>query len=185
MAASNKKILRWFGIFVVLLGLVFTAVGGGLSYASYSFTRTAVPTSGVVTDVEVNISSNSTRSGSGGATSFTYRPTISFFDKKGNPHKAQTYLSTSGYNYPVGTKLRIFYNPDDPGQLRLDNWFALWGFGLIFLVLGLFFLIGGLLFLKFSKKAKAQPADTGESKEPARFSYSSQDTSPGPTIRRR
>lgn len=185
MAISPKKVLFWFGIFTILLGLIFTAVGGGLSYSAYSFSRTSVATSGVVTDVEVKLSSNST--GSGSWISYTYRPTVSFYDQSGAPQSAQTYLSSSGYNYPVGTKLKILYTPEDPSHLRLDNWFALWGFGLISLGLGLLFFFGGIGFMVASKKAKNQPDAPGAPRKTAHFSYSSAEDSEQttPTIRRK
>ncbi len=171
MAVSNKKVFRWSGIFIILLGLIFIASGGGLSYSSYKFARTAVSTSGVVTHVEVNWSSNS--SSSGGSPSPTYKPTISFFDKSGLPQSAQTYLSSSAYDYPIGTKLRILYTPEDPSHMRLDHWFALWGFGLIFLGVGIIMFIGGVAFLKVSKKVKDQPDAPDEAKKTTQYSYSS------------
>lgn len=186
MAASPKKVLFWFGIFTILIGLIFTAAGGALSYSSYSFSRTAVATSGVVTDVEVNLSSN--RNGTGGAVTYTYRPTLSFFDQKGAPRSAQTYLSTSGYNFPVGTKLNILYTPEDPSHLRLDNWFALWGFGLIFLSLGIFLFFGGIGFMVASKKARKTPEAPNAPGTPKKnYSYSSTSDSEQsrPTVRRK
>ena len=182
MAKSNKKGLRFAIIFVGLLGLIFATVGGGLTYNSYKFSQTALSTSGVVTHVEVNWSSNS--SGSGSSTP-TYQPTISFTDKNGAPQSAQTYLSSSGYNYPIGTKLRILYTPEDPNNMRLDNWFALWGFGLIFLVVGMLALIGGVVFFRVSKKAKDQSEAPSVPREKTDFSYSSNETPSTPTIRRK
>ena len=184
MAMSNQKVFRWSGIFIIILGLIFIASGGGLTYSSYAFSKTAVSTSGIVTHVEVNWSSNSSGSG---AASPTYKPTISFFDKSGAPQSAQTYLSSSAYDYPVGTKLRVLYTPEDPSHLRLDNWFALWGFGLIFLGVGALIFIGGVAFLKVAKKVKDQPDLPSAPVKKADYSYSSTDETekPRPTIRRK
>jgi len=185
MAKSNKKTLRLAGIFIVLLGFIFAASGGGLTYFSYTFSQTAIPTSGVVTHVEVNWSSNS----NGGGSSPTYKPTISFFDNNGTQQSAQTYLSSSSYDYPIGTKLQILYRADDPSSMRLNNWFALWGFGLIFFGVGLLTIFGGIMFFVVSNKAKPQsdaPDAAAEPKVSKAYSYSSADESEkrAPTIRR-
>ncbi|HIP24481.1 MAG TPA: DUF3592 domain-containing protein [Rhodobacteraceae bacterium] len=185
MAKPSKRAARIIPVLVVLFGLVFATVGGGLTYFSYTFSQTAISTSGVVTDIEVNWSSNSSSSSS----SPTYKPTISFFDKSGTEQSAQTFLSSSSYNYPIGTKLRILYNPENPSSLRIDSWFALWGFGLIFLMTGLLIMLGGVIFFVVASRAKArQPIAEGAAtpKKPD-YSYSSSDAPEKrtPTVRRR
>ncbi|NOR63853.1 MAG: DUF3592 domain-containing protein [Rhodobacteraceae bacterium] len=186
MAKPKKQKTRIIAILVVLFGLIFTATGGGLTVFSYTFSQVAVATSGNVVDIEVNWSSSS----SGNSSAPTYKPTISFFDKNGTEQRAQTFLSSSSYNYPIGTKLNILYNPENPSSLRIDSWFALWGFGLIFLTIGLLIMLGGGIFFVATKRTKAgQPTpETAPStaKKPD-YSYSSSDAPEkrAPTVRRR
>ncbi len=186
MTKSSKKKSRIVAILIVLFGLIFASIGGGFTYFSYSFSQIAVSTSGVVTDIEVNWSS----SGSGSSSSPTYKPTISFFDQNSTEQRAQTFLSSSSYNYPIGAKLRILYNPENPSSMRIDSWFALWGFGLIFLVVGLLVMLGGMVFFYFAKGAKAgQPATSAAAPTPKKpdYSYSSSDAPEKrtPTVRRK
>lgn len=189
MAKSSKQKNRIIALLVVLFGLIFAATGGGLTFYAYTFSKTAIPTSGVVVDMEVSWSSSGSSSNS---SSPTYKPTISFFDQNGTAQRAQTFLSSSGYNYPMGTKLNILYNPDKPSSLRIDSWFAVWGFGLIFLVIGVFIMAGGAIFAIFAKRRKeeplpAKPTETRAKKKKPDYSYSSSenpDKRP-PTVRRK
>ncbi|MBL1434589.1 MAG: DUF3592 domain-containing protein [Rhodobacteraceae bacterium] len=189
MTKPPKRKTRIIAVLVILLGLIFASVGGGVTYFSYAFSLTAVATSGVVTDVEVNWSSN----GSNSSSSPTYKPTISFLDNSGVKQRAQTFLSSSSYNYPIGTKLRILYNSENPSSMRIDSWFALWGFGLIFLIIGVFIMLGGLIFLLVASRAKAEqppPENISNGPSPAQkkadYSYSSETPKKrAPTIRRR
>lgn len=43
-------------------------------------------------------------------------------------------MSSSSYNFNVGSKVNILYDIRNPEILRMDTWFATWGFGLILLV---------------------------------------------------
>ncbi len=181
---ESKNKGAWIAIiFMLVIGLVFTAVGAGFTYVSYNFSQKAVATSGIVTDVEVIWTSNSSGSGS----SPSYRPTISYIDESGTPQSGQTFLSASGYNYTIGTKLPILYDPATPGTIRMDSWFALWGFGLVFLLSGLLTLAGALLVrVIVTKKARINAAPPAAPKKKT-FSYSSNtpDKTRTPTVRRK
>lgn len=191
MAIQKKLSGRAAGIFVLIFGLVFATIGGGFSYFSYTFAQTAIATSGIVTDVSVKRSSSSD-----GSSSVTYQPTISFTDQNGTSHSAQTFLSSSSYNYAIGTKVRILYNPSDPSSMRLDSWFALWGFGLIFHSVGLVTILIGLFVFRKSKSRSASQIEPdtavdSTSQKAANFSYSSNTSNEAeraserpPTVRR-
>lgn len=42
-------------------------------------------------------------------------------------------MSSSSYDFKVGSKVNILYDIRDPNNLRMDTWFATWGFGIILL----------------------------------------------------
>jgi len=186
MTTKTKNKRNIVGIVVIIMGLIFATIGGGFTVFSYTFSQTALATSGVVTDIEVNWSSSSNSSSS----SPTYKPTISYFDQNGAEQSAQTFLSSSGYNYRIGTKLQILYNPEDPSSIRIDSWFALWGFGLIFFVVGLLTMCGGVVLFFFANRGKNQPKESrAKTRRPKRpdYSYSSSDQyeKRPPTVRRK
>lgn len=131
---------------VLLIGLLFLAAGAWFTYSSYTFARTAIATTGTVTDVEVSRSTSS----SGSLTRY-YMPTISFLDEQGIAQSAQVRPGRTSYNFPVGTEKRIRYNPNDPSHIKFDSWFALWGFGSIFLFIS-FGIFASLAFLSPQNK---------------------------------
>ena len=103
------------------------------------------------TDIEVNLPSGSN---SGGP---TFKPTLRYIDQTGPPRSGQTFLASSRYNYAIGAKLPILFNPANPGSLRMDSWFSLWGFSLIFLITGLLIMAGGAALWVFDRKKQPRP----------------------------
>jgi len=184
MAKTKTSNRRIWGVILLVFGLIFATIGGGLTYVAYDFSTRAIATSGVVTDIEVNLPSSTNSGGTGGP---TYKPTLRYIDQNGLPQSGQTFLSSSSYNYAIGTKLRILYDPANPGSLRMDSWFALWGFNLIFLVTGLLIMAGGAALWLYGGQKPAQPeaADAAPSAKKTDFSYSSRDEPQTPTVRRK
>lgn len=121
---KSRKGANTVRIIFFVVGLVFLAVGGGITYFTYEFMDNALPATGTVVSVEVNY----------GDDSVTYKPTIRYIDYNNEKQSGETFLSSSSYNYKVGTKVDIFYDLRDPSSLRMDTWFATWGFGVIFLI---------------------------------------------------
>ncbi len=105
--------------------------GGYLTKVAYTFNETAVEVLGTVISVEVNHSDDST----------TYKPTFRFLDVQGRKYTVQTYISSSSYDYNVGQKVSILYDPNDPSNIRINSWFSIWGMGLILFVIGAVVLI--------------------------------------------
>ncbi len=192
MANNGTKGARIAAIFLLLFGLVFAVIGGAFNWFSYDFSKNAIATTGIVIDMEVSRSSGSGAS-SGGP---TYKPTIGFIDQSGVKRSGQTFLSSSSYNYNLGAQVAILYDTRNPTSLRIDSWFALWGFGLIFLVVGLATMTGGVVLTRVTKRRAAMAsAPTGA--EPvteieAKPQYSYRASAPkktaakrDPTVRRR
>jgi len=168
MAKTKKTSTRVAVILMLLMGLVFASVGAGFSFFSYDFSKNAIATIGTVIDVEVNWSSSSNSS----SQSPTYQPTIAFVDASGVKHSGQTFLSSSSYNFERGAQVQILYDARTPSKLRIDSWFALWGFGLIFFVVGIITLVGAIVLWRVKARAKPEPA-TKATAPAKQFSYSS------------
>ena len=109
-----KIVLRFFG-------LAFLIGGGVLTYLTNDFMNNALPATGNVVSVEVSYNDDSV----------TYRPTIRFTDYAGRKQRGQTFMSSSSYNFGIGSKVHILYNVENPENLRMDTWIATWGFGII------------------------------------------------------
>lgn len=120
MAKVNSS-LRVIKIVLRFFGLVFLIGGSVLTYLSYDFMNNALPATGNVVSVEVSYNDDSV----------TYRPTIRFIDYAGRKQRGQTFMSSSSYNFGIGSKVHILYNIEAPEKLRMDTWIATWGFGII------------------------------------------------------
>lgn len=184
MAKSKKLSGKAAAIFLFIFGSVFALVGATFTYFSYDFTQHAKATTGTVLEVHVSYSSSSSSSGS--SNSPTYKPIIAYIDANGAKYTGQTFLSSSSYNYPIGSKVGILYDPRAPQNIRIDSWFALWGFGLIFLFVGIGTEIGGIFALRawMKNKTKASGDETEAEAQPT-STYSYQAEAPDPEPKRK
>ena len=121
--AKRKNNARVFKVILRIMGLMFLVAGSVLTFLAYDFMDNALPTSGRVVSVEVISGDDST----------SYKPTIRFIDWEGRKQRGQTFISSSDYNFAVGTEVDILYDIRNPESLRMDSWIATWGLGFIFL----------------------------------------------------
>lgn len=128
------------------LGLIFLAIGGVLTALAYDFMDNALPATGTVVSVDTDYSSDSV----------TYKPTIRYLDYLGSKQRGETFMSSSSYNFRVGSKVDIMYDLRDPASLRMNTWFATWGFGIVFMAASAIPFIVALLIGIFGK-AKTGP----------------------------
>ncbi len=138
LVKTTQSVRRVFG----LLGFIFLLAGVGLMVSSFIFKSNALEATATVVSIEKNYSDEG---------SATYQPTFRFLDAEGSKHRAQTSMSSSGYNYKIGERVDILYDQRDPSNIRVDSWFSVWGFGAIFAV---FFGIFGASFLFVAKMLK-------------------------------
>jgi len=142
---KNKNGARVFKIVFGIMGMIFFVAGAILTFLAYDFMNNALPVTGRVVSVEVVTGDDST----------SYKPTIRFVDFEGRKQRGQTFMSSSSYNFDIGEEVAILYDIRDPESLRINTWFATWGFGLIFLGASVIpFVIGGLIGRKAKGKRK-------------------------------
>jgi hypothetical protein len=146
--AKSKNGARVFKIVFRIMGLIFLVAGAILTFLAYDFMNNALPVSGRVVSVEVIT----------GDDSVSYKPTIRYVDWEGRKQSGQTFISSSSYNFDIGSSVDILYDIRDPESLRMDTWFATWGFGLIFLGGSVIpFVIAGVIGGFSERKVKAKP----------------------------
>lgn len=136
-------------LFIYIFGGIGVAllVGAGIAYNhSRNFMAKAETVQGTIT--ELNYHKSSKKSGG------VYYPTVQFTARDGQPY---TVASNSGSNpaaYEIGESVQIYYNPEDPTDILLPDFFSLWGVSLILGGIGLVFtLIGGSVLYSARKKA--------------------------------
>lgn len=119
--AKATRTTRTVRVIFTLIGLGLLVGGGILSFLAYDFTENALSADGRVVSVETTYSDDGV----------SYRPTIRYIDFRGRKQRGVTFMSSSSYNYPVGTEVAILYDIRDPESIRMDNWLATWGIGVI------------------------------------------------------
>ncbi len=125
---SNNPTLAKMGMVIIAIGVAIAA------YTFYSLQGT-LSTEGKVVSIETT-----TTSRSGGSYSTSYTPLIAFSDSLGEQHQKPTNFSASDYNFSVGTKLKIYYDPNDLSSVRIASITSIWRLPLLFLGLGAFLL---------------------------------------------
>jgi hypothetical protein len=126
-----KPVPAWVWLLATAIPLLFVVIGLGLVVDAVQFASEARSARGMVIEVE-------RVPGSDGV---TYRPTIRFQRDDGRTIEATTEDSSSEYDYAQGSEVDILYVNDEPDYVRIDTFFALYGFGLIFAAFGAVFLV--------------------------------------------
>ncbi|MEM9012138.1 MAG: DUF3592 domain-containing protein [Pseudomonadota bacterium] len=128
-------------VLLFLIPLGFLVAGGYLLLDAYRFSQTAVRVQGEVIALEEATRRQTSNGESFRRTTTTYRPTIRFTDRSGREREATTHMSSSNYDYPIGTRLDVLYDPAAPDELRVDGPMSLWGLPAILLGGGLLALL--------------------------------------------
>lgn len=138
-------------LFIFIFGGIGIALLAGAGYAYYysrSFIDNARTAAGTITGLHYHESSRN----KGGS----YYPTVQFTAQDG---KSYTVTSNSGSNpasYDVGEQVKVYYNPEDPTDILLPDFFSMWGVTLILGFIGTVFTLigGGVLFSGHKKEVK-------------------------------
>lgn len=132
--AGKARLIAWL---FLAIGLIFAAVGAAMLYKTYIFQQTALATTAKVLSVEIIKKRKRDRDGHM-KTSITYKPTLRYEDQYGTQHVGAPSITSSSYNFAVGSDVAIAFAPDNPGEMRIDDFLSNWGFG------GFFFLFGSV-----------------------------------------
>ena len=137
--AGAAKLVRW--VFLAV-GLIFMSVGAWLVYGAYVFQQTAIIATAEVLSVERIETRERDRDGDM-KTTVTYRPTLAYDDHYGAARVGTPSLQSSTYNFAVGTEVEVAFNPDNPSEVRINDFISNWGFGGAFFAFGSVFVIIG------------------------------------------
>lgn len=127
----QARVSRIVQAFLGLVALALTLYGGWLVADAARFAGVARPATGTVVSVETVTTQQTGNEG------ISFVPTIRYETPDGTVHEAPTHVSSSGYDFPIGARIAILYDPTAPGEVRTAGVFSLWGLPVAFLAAGL------------------------------------------------
>lgn len=114
-----------------LAGLALALYGGWLVADALRFAGVAEEATGTVIAVETV-----TTQGSGNE-HVSFVPTIRYTAGDGTVREAQTHVSSTSYDFAVGERVAVLYDPAAPGKVRVSGLFSLWALPAAFFVAGI------------------------------------------------
>ena len=126
------------GVIFTFIGISIAVFGLYLTVSTVQFVERSLETTGEV----VSVNSSYDRDSDDDETT-TYQPLIRFKSRDGTQHEALTHLRSSEYDYSIGARVEVLYDPAKLDQVRINSFWSLYLFPGVFTVLGLVFLIGG------------------------------------------
>lgn len=133
----------WVWFVVIAIPVLFLGLGAWMLMDAVNFRQIAWPGQGRVVELIRDTSGDG----------ISYSPVIEYEGLDGQIYRGQTHISSSSYNYRIGERVEILYSFDDPGEVRINSFFSLYGLGLIFAAVGGFF----LLVLSFVRRKMSAP----------------------------
>lgn len=143
-AAAGSNIVAF--VFL-MIGSIFSLIGGGFAWSSYSVVSVSQRAEGSVIRLVGNV-----RKGS-------VAPVAEFF-VDGKRHEFQSWLYTSPPQFDVGDKVSVLYDPGDPQRCRIESFVTLWLFPTIFGGIGAVMLVvsSALLGLRWLRAPTLTPS---------------------------
>lgn len=125
---------RWILVVFLLIGLGMLA-GSVASYRStQDFIAGSAMTMGTVVELERDVSRDSD-----GNRSVVYHPVVRYSVNGGREYRFRSNTGSNPPAYRQGEEVEVLYQPTNPGDARINGFFALWGGSVILGVLGLAF----------------------------------------------
>jgi hypothetical protein len=151
----------------VFLGLavVLLVVGGVLLARSASFVKSAQRVDAEVTHVESRKQPRSASDSHKGPR-YLYQPTFAFDDAEGRRHVVGLTHWSTEYDYEVGQRVAILYDPADPKRVWVASFFGVWGVGVIVFGLGVGTALLGLALSSAVSTLKKQQDEQGAGEAP-------------------
>lgn len=126
-----------FTIFFVA-GILFLLGTALTLYSGMDMAKKGVETTGVITDLDVSISDDKSKS---------YFPIIEFTTQDNQKIEFRSSMGSSSYRGSIGQSIDVLYDPADPHDAVINSLFGVYGLSIIFGIFGgVFTLIGGIPF---------------------------------------
>jgi len=122
-------------IYVIIFGMIFFGIGGGLTYRQFVFKQQAAQVQGEVTGYTMG---NCDEDGC------SYKPVVSFEIQDGKSISYTSTYSSSPPAYDVGEAVTVFYSPENPENAIIDGEGKV--FRIIFMSVGGVIIFFGLIF---------------------------------------
>ena len=140
---------RYVGPIFTVIGTLFAAIGIYFALDAFEFAGQARTTMGEVIHVETRVSRDSD-----GRRSTTYQPTLRYMAANGQTYEAETHISSSGYDYDIGERMEILYDPADLTEVRINGFFSLYIFPIAFTFGGLLFAAIGIFVWRSKRRGR-------------------------------
>ena len=127
-----KRIIQSFlrgPIFVILFGMIFFGIGGGLTYRQMVVQQNSIQVQGEVIAYMPNCDDEGC----------TYHSVVNFQTRDGNPITHMSSFASSPPAHEIGETVTVFYAPDNPEDAFIK------GEGIIFRTV--FMIVGGVIIL--------------------------------------
>ncbi len=123
---------------LLLFAVIFFIIGFVVRQETAQFLERAVRVEGEVIALE------ETRDDEG---KVLYKPVVAFVTHQGERIEAVAGSAANPPAHRIGERVAIYYDPASPEQVKLDSFFELWLFPVVFLVLGALLGVGALFAL--------------------------------------
>ena len=127
-----KRIIQSFlrgPIFVILFGMVFFGIGGGLTYRQMVIQQNSIQVLGEVVAYSPSCDDEGC----------TYHSVVSYQTREGTPITYMSTFSSSPPAHEIGETVTVFYSPEDPEDALIK------GEGIVFRIV--FMVVGGVVIL--------------------------------------
>jgi len=121
-------------IYIILFGLVFFGVGGGLTYRQITFRQDALEASGAVMGFSENCDDDGC----------SYTPRVDFVTQAGQQISYWSSYSSNPPAYDLGEEVVVYYKPDNPEKAMIKGEGGV--FRVIFMAVGGAVMLGGMAF---------------------------------------
>ncbi len=137
--ANPAKVRKVFLMLSLLITIAALLAGAYVTYRNYQFLQHSQLSEATLSDIEED----------GSTDQIAYRPIFRFTTPDGKTHTAASKTIFTKFDYLIGSKIAIRYNPQNPRDLRVDSHFSLFNIsGFLFFTAGIFLVTFLTLYFK-------------------------------------
>jgi len=127
-------------ILLLIIGLSLSAFGVFTFKKNQKLAKNGVKTMAKVVDI-----SEQTDTDSEGFSSKSYYPVLEFVDQNSQKHKFKGNVGGGKRKYHLDQEIEIIYDPANPTQAQMKNFFTQWVMPVIIVIVGVMLAIGGVV----------------------------------------